>query len=137
MMKKKHLIKTAALLILCCAIFGCKKQNVEPEPQNTTTTIYGTVFNSVTHEPVIGAEIEIGQNDHIPQYQYFGSNYNEKISSSVSGSDGQFELQFGELAEYQDFYIAASCNGYNHYYSKTNFGIGGGIFRVDINLDPY
>ena len=92
-MKRKESFVLAAAFTLCCAMLGCGKDNVvpntnpDPEPVVTPvgTTIYGTVFNSVTHEPVIGAEIEIGQNG--TNQAYFGSPYNDKISSSVSGSE--------------------------------------------------
>ena len=52
-MKKQSIIRFAVLLLVCCVMLGCAKDN-------TTTTIYGTVFNSVTHEPIAGAQIEVG-----------------------------------------------------------------------------
>lgn len=134
-MKRRLIMKFMALLLVCCAMLGCEKESNEPVVTPQSTTIYGTVFNSVTHEPVIGAEVEIGQN--WTAQTSFGSIYNNKISSSISGSDGQFELQFGELSDYDHFYMAASCNGYKNYYSRADFGMGSGSFRVDINLDPY
>ena len=131
-MKKQSLLKLAALLLLCCVMVGCGKE--EPQPANQTTTIYGTVFNSITHEPVIGAVVEFGKNESSMVNHHFAC---QVISSSVSGNDGQFELQFGQLFEddYGHYYIWVSSDGYEEYYSIVNVGQGG-AFRVDINLDP-
>lgn len=142
-MKRYQLLKVAALLLLCYAMQGCIKleyseqDTVEPEPEVTdqAITVYGTVFNKVTHEPVSGVEVEIGQNWSSSVLQYYGSSACHKITSSISGYDGQFEMQFGELDFYEDFYIGASCDGYKNYYSKISIGEGGD-YRMDINLEP-
>ena len=130
-MKKCQLLRVTALLVLCCAMFGCGKETVEPVVTSQNTTIYGTVFNKVTHEPVIGAQVVIGA-----QQLLYGTSYCNDISSSVSGSDGQFELQFGPVDNVMFFYISASCDGYYSYRRNTTFGDGGGIYQIDINLDP-
>lgn len=118
--------------MLCCAMVGCGKQNVEP--QNTTTTIYGTVFNSRTHEPVVGAEVEIGGVDY--SLSYYDSHCH-RYSSSVSGTDGQFELRFGKVESYHYSYVHVRCSGYVEYFTIADFVFGGGdSYRVDINLNP-
>lgn len=130
-MKKTHSINFAALLLLCSVMLGCGKENSEPEPTPKTTSIYGTVFNSVTHEPVIGAEVVIGVQSLI-----YGTAYCNDITSSVSGSDGQYELQYGSVENVMFFYISVSCDGYQNYRSNTSFGEGGGLYHMDINLVP-
>lgn len=134
-MKTNHFIKSVTLLLICCAMLGCGKE------ESKTTTIYGTVFNSVTHEPIIGAKINVG----FRQTNYDGHttaiDQDFIISSSVSGSDGQFELQFGEVNNYdenytQHFYIKATASGYYNYTQTTGITIGSN-YRMDINLDPY
>lgn len=136
-MKTNHFIKFAALLLVCCAMFGCGKENSEPisEPTTKTTNIYGTVFNSVTHEPVIGAEIEIG-GSYDPELSY-DQRWCYRFSSSVSGADGQYELHFGEVKRYDYSYVRVTCNGYREYFVSAAFNYEGGAnYQVDINLRP-
>lgn len=145
-MRHFRITSIVGTLIVCGAILGCVKVesnvNINPDDPNSepvvtsqTTTVFGTVFNKVTHEPVIGAEVEIGQNWGYSHSQYYGSSACHKITSSISGSDGQFELHFGELDFYEDFYIATSCYGYENYYSKVIIGEGSEC-RIDVNLEP-
>ncbi len=131
-MKIQRLFKLVALLVFCCVMFGCGKQSVEPVVTNPSITIFGTVFNKINHEPVIGVEVEIGLTMDVGQHNVFC----DKLSSSVSGTDGQFELQFGEVdTNGRHFYIWATCNGYEDYFSTINVDQGG-AFCMDINLDP-
>ena len=107
------------------------------------TTIYGTVFNSVTHEPIIGAQIEVGYRT----YPYSGSGngyYQDKfdhaISSSVSGVDGQFELQFGKVnivdeSHFKGYYIYSTAKNYYNDFRFTGISIGSN-YRIDVNLEP-
>ncbi|MCR5646453.1 MAG: hypothetical protein K6F96_08765 [Bacteroidales bacterium] len=130
-MKKKYLLKFTALLLVCFAMFGCGKEESE------MTTIYGTVFNSVTHEPIVGAQIEVGYRSGLISSQYDG-NHDYRISSSVSGFDGQFELQFGKM-NVDDrmlyYYMYGNADGYYDSYQPTGITIGSNS-RMDINLDP-
>lgn len=129
-MKNYHLVKFAILLLVCCALFGCKKDK--------TTTIYGTVFNSVTHEPIVGAQIEVGFRSGTNVYSHYVSDGDHRVSSSVSGSDGQFELQFGEVqipGTFRWYYIYGTASDYNDYYQQTGVAIGSN-YRMDVNLDP-
>lgn len=134
-MKRRSIMKFLALLLVCCAMLGCEKESNEPVVTPQSTTIYGTVFNSVTHEPVIGAEVEIGGVDYSQTY-YDGRCH--RFSSSVSGSDGQYELHFGEVNRYNYSYVRVTCNGYNNYFVTADFNYEGGAnYQVDINLHPY
>ena len=132
-MKKQSIIRFAVLLLVCCVMLGCAKDN-------TTTTIYGTVFNSVTHEPIAGAQIEVGFRTGNDIAGYYISSRDHRISSSVSGADGQFELLFGEVQiptvdYFCWYYIYGTAAGYEDYYQPTGIAIGSN-FRMDVNLDP-
>lgn len=139
-MKKQVIIKVAALLLVCSAMLGCGR---EEEPQTVqTTTIYGTVFNKVTHEPVNGVQIEYGyyraSNNLVNGVPMSTNRYS--ISSAISGYDGQYEMEFktvqqNDLDWNDGFYISAECDGYLYYFSSAVEGMSG-IFRFDINLDP-
>jgi len=137
-MKKHYFLKTAALLVLCCAMFGCGKDNPQA---SQTTTIYGTIFNKVTHEPVNGAQVEYGYYtaSNILYNGYPSSIEYHRISSAISGYDGQYEMQFEEVQfdlDFNDgFYISATCNGFQGYHSSAVNG-NGGVYRLDINLEP-
>ena len=130
-MKKQHLFKLAALLVLCCAILSCTKET-------PPTTIYGTVFNSITHEPVIGAEIEVGYHYSIDPVQTTVGLHG--LSSAVSGNDGQYELSFGEINYDKQrsilFYVKVSASGYNTKKQDVAISIGNRS-QVDVNLVPY
>lgn len=130
-MNKNCLLGIVALLVLCSVMLGCQKDN-------TTTTIYGTVFNSVTHEPIVGAEIEVGFRSGSNISSHYTSDGDHRVSSSVSGSDGQFELQFGEIQipnSFRWYYIYGTASGYENYYQQTGVAIGSS-YRMDVNLDP-
>lgn len=130
-MKKQRLFKLAALLVLCCAMVGCGKEQV-------TTTIYGTVFNATDHEPIIGAKIEVGYlsiYDPSVNDLWNINHYGFPISSSVSGSDGQFEISFGEVPANKGYYIYITRSGFNSYYVVTGVQIGSS-YRMDFNLYP-
>lgn len=139
-MNKNCLLGIVALLFVCCTMLGCGKD--VPQPANQTTTIYGTVFNKVTHEPVNGAQIEYGyykaSNTLVNGHPMTTTRY--RISSAISGYDGQFEMffeeiQYDELDWNDGFYVYVKCDGFQDYYSSAVDGTGGTI-RLDINLAP-
>lgn len=130
-MIKQVIIKVAAMLLVSFVMVGCTKKT-------TSTTIYGTVFDSYSHEPVVGAEIEVG-------IKYNGLSDRYRLSSSVSGNDGHYELRFDDIHHNHDrefvFYICASgtyesyygSQSYKTYYGLTSVEIGGS-YQIDINL---
>lgn len=132
-MRKESIINYSALLFMCCAMLGCGKE------ESKNTTIYGTVFNSKTHEPVIGAEVEIGYHHSYHTINHYWSEYCRRMSSAVSGYDGQYELCFGEANNPEGYsivyYISATAEGYKDYYSEAGVAIGSN-YRMDINIDP-
>ena len=69
--------------MLCCAMLGCEKENVEPNVEPQTTTVYGTVFNKVTHEPVIGAQVAIGAQQLIYGTSYCNARPNSHQAYSI------------------------------------------------------
>ena len=130
-MKRFRIISIIGTLIVCCAMFGCGKEDSE------MTTIYGTVFNSVTHEPIVGAKIEVGYRSGLIS-DYYDGRYDYRISSSVSGADGQFELQFGKINvddHMQYYYMYVTAQGYWSSYQPTGITIGSNS-RMDVNLVP-
>ena len=130
-MKKNQLLKVVALLLLCSAMFSCGKE------ESKTTTIYGTVFNSVTHEPVIGAAVEVGYREGLIS-NYYDNAHDHKFSSSVSGADGQFELQFDEVNLDNSvlwYYLFVNARDYYSKYQTTSITMGG-AYRMDVNLNP-
>lgn len=131
-MKNQSILKFAALL-LCCIMLGCGKEDTK------ITTIYGTVFNSVTHEPVIGAEVEFGYHHSHHVISHYYSEYCRGMSSAVSGSDGQYELCFGEANNPEGwsivYYVSVVAAGYYAYYNEADVATGSN-YRMDINLDP-
>ena len=129
---KTRIIKLLALLLVCCAMIGCGKKEV------TTTTIYGTVFNALTNEPISGAKIEIGYlSDYFSSMNDLANinSWGFPISSSVSGSDGQYELSFGEVPVNKGYYIYITRSGYDRYCVVTGVQIGSS-YRMDFNLYP-
>lgn len=124
-----------ALLLACCAMHGCEKKKEESK-----TTIYGTVFDGCNNEPIIGAKIEVG---YLSDYNgassagdlYNIDRYGFPLSSSVSGSDGQYEISFGEVPANKGYYIYITRSGYNRYGVVTGIQIGSS-YRMDFNLYP-
>lgn len=129
-MLPRNYTKVLAGLLMCCLFFSCGDNNDPIEPSKSIT-VYGTVLNSKTHEPVTGAEVIIGAQQSIS-----GTSYWTDISSSVSGSDGQYELQFNAVDNAMFYYIKVNSSGYVSYSSRTTFGDGGGTYRMDLNIQP-
>ena len=128
-MRKLQLLEFAALLLVCCAMLGCEKQNVEPEPE-IVTKIYGTVFDYETGNPLQGAQIQFGRYHE----SYYGHEF-YRISSSVSGSDGFYELIFGELPQSSSYDIYQIRVDYSDWYTKivSLDVVEGNSYRIDIN----
>lgn len=78
-MKKHRLIKFTAALFLCCALFGCK-----PEEEEKYGTIYGTVTDFATGEPVSNANVKLRPNGE----------------TTLTGNDGTYEFVDLETGKY-------------------------------------
>lgn len=78
-MKKHRLIKFTAALFLCCALFGCK-----PEEEEKYGTIYGTVTDFATGEPVSNANVKLRPNGE----------------TTLTGNDGTYEFIDLETGKY-------------------------------------
>lgn len=127
-MKTNHFIKVAALLLVCCVMLGCEKQNVEPEPE-IVTKIYGTVFDARTGAPVQGAWVKFMLDK--------STDGKETISSSVSGTDGQYEISFGKLPKltysFYKYAISVTCDGYYSEFTHISI-VEGNSHCIDFNL---
>lgn len=77
-MKKQVIIKVAALLLVCCAFFGCK-----PEEEKLGT-IFGTVTDFATGDPVGNANVKLRPNGE----------------TTLTGSDGTFEFTELDAGKY-------------------------------------
>ena len=129
-MKKQRLLKLVALFVLCCMLFGCKKE----------TIVYGTVFRS-DGNPAGNVQVTL-------EYAYYrinsasGTDY-AVINSAITGADGQYEIVFQYNS---DIANSHNSNGlkYEGYYlrlgSATTWGTNrthieikaGGMNRIDL-----
>lgn len=103
-MKKELFIKLFALLLVCSAMFGCGKLNVEPEA--TTTRVYGTVFDLHTGEPL--QRVYVGLAKYVEEIDDY-----DLVSTTYSGSDGQYEFVLDDVSGQEWYDIGAGCDGYN------------------------
>lgn len=87
-MKTKHFTKYVVLLLACCAMLGCK-----PEEEEKYGTIYGTVTDFATGEPVSNANVRL----------------NPRGETTLTGMDGTFE--FVDLPN-GSYSLSLSKNGY-------------------------
>lgn len=118
-MKKQRLFKLAALLVLCCMLFGCKKE----------TIVYGTVFWS-DGTPAGNLQVTLEY-----AYSKVGSSVNyPMINSTITGSDGQYELAFQYNSD-----IANSnyVNGvyYHGYYLRLGSNPNSNTYRTRIEIN--
>lgn len=97
---KKHLLRIAVLLVLCCAMFGCKPDDNSSGTGNGMGSIYGTVTDKSTGDcvPIAGVEL-------MP-----------KGLKTVTGSDGTFQFTDIEPGQYNLFITKV---GYQDYKSNT------------------
>ena len=70
LMRINYMIKMSALLLVCCALFGCTAE------EEKLGTIYGTVTDFATGEPVGNANVKLRPNGE----------------TTLTGSDGTFEF---------------------------------------------
>lgn len=128
---KTNIIRLFALLLVCCTMLGCSKK------EESKTTIYGTVFDAHSHEPITGAKIVVGylSNYYDGTDWYIIDHNGFPLSSSVSGSDGQYEISFGEVPDNKGYYIYITHSSYDSYCVVTGVQIGSS-YRMDFNLYP-
>lgn len=91
-MKKGYLLKVAALLVLCCVMFGCGKED-PLNPTSQKNSIYGTVTDYATGELVSNANVRL----------------NPIGETTLTGSDGMF--QFTGVLD-GTYSLSLSKNGY-------------------------
>lgn len=130
-MKKQLIIKFAALLVVCWAMLGCKKEE-------SVTKVYGTVLNSFSGNPVPKMEVQLWQENYSSSSYSYMYNY-AMIGSSVSGSDGQYEIPLTiELhpdGTHYQYALYVDCEGYYSFYSPISIE-NGHAYKFDINLEP-
>ncbi len=57
---KEHVVKFAALLLVCCAMLGCGKTDDPSDGGNSGSgSIYGTVTDLATGSPVSNANVQL------------------------------------------------------------------------------
>ena len=78
-MKKQRLFKLTALLVLCCLMVGCKKED-NSSNEGGKGSIYGTVTDFATGDPVVNANVQLLMSG------------NATLHASITGSDGHYEI---------------------------------------------
>ncbi|MBQ6097317.1 MAG: hypothetical protein IJK99_06170 [Bacteroidales bacterium] len=130
----KRFIKFLSLAILLCSVF-CTCSEEETAQPSKDTTIYGTIFDKTTGEPVRAATVKFVM-AHASGISVGGY---RTIVSTVTGMDGAYELVFGGYESditYLSQMIMISCTGY-----KDNaFGITitpgeGNKYKMDFTID--
>lgn len=98
---KKHFVKLASLMALCFVMFSCQKE----------TTVYGTVAD-YDGDPIGNLQVSLvktKENVYVPM----AVSINGKIVySTITGSDGQYEIVFTYDNEYPKYWIRLSTNDY-------------------------
>lgn len=78
-MKKYNLLQLAALLVLCCAMFGCGKDDGSSNGGGLGS-IFGTLTDFATGHPVANANVQLLMSG------------NATLHASITGNDGQYEI---------------------------------------------
>lgn len=96
-MGKERLVRIAALLVICFVLFSCGKEN-NSSSENNKGSVYGTVIDLGTNEPVANATVRLKPGYH-SGYIYVGyPELNEH--SCLTGYDGMFEFFDVEAGKY-------------------------------------
>ena len=110
-MEKSRFIRFAALLLVCCAMFGCEKDKNQG-------SIYGTVTDYTTGDPISNANVRL----------------NPRGETTLTGSDGTF--QFYDLSDGQ-YSLSLSKNGYVDLDDDYVIEIeNGNSVKRDVQLNP-
>lgn len=111
---KKQILKVAAMLVLCCMLFGCGKEN----PTTKQGSIYGTVTDFATGDPVNNANVRL----------------NPRGETTLTGSDGSF--QFNDVTDGR-YSLSLSKNGYVDLDDDYVINIeNGNNVRRDVQMRP-
>lgn len=95
-MKNHSIIKLAALLYICCSMVGCLKidvDNLDDIVNSTKGSIYGTVTDFVTGDPVSNVNVRLNPNGE----------------TTLTGSDGIYQFDNVEFGQY---WLSLSKYGY-------------------------
>lgn len=106
-MKTNHLIKVAALLILCYAMVACGKEDNPFGGGNGSGSIYGCVTDFATGEPVRNANVQLRPSGETTLTGYDG------MYEFLDISDGNYSITVSK-AEYTDLvddYVIEVKNG--------------------------
>lgn len=115
-MKKNHLFKIVALIVLCCAMLGCGKPDDPTNPTDNLGSIYGTVTDKSTGDCVPNAGVEL-----MP-----------KGLRTVTGTDGTFEFVDIDPGQYNLFITKV---GYQDYKSNNITVRAGETARGDVQIE--
>lgn len=107
-MKKYSIIKIAAFLLVCCAMLGCgKEDNLSNGGSSGNGSIYGTITDFATGEPVRNANVQLRPSGETTLTGYDG------IYEFLDIPDGNYSITVSK-AEYTDLidnYVIEVKNG--------------------------
>lgn len=126
-MKKHNLIVFLTLLFVCCSMSSCVPEK-EPEVIDTTTRVYGTIFDYSTGEPLPRAQVVL-------ERWWHGEGYGQVVASTYSGSDGQYEFVINEVSDEYEYGIEVDCDGYYGDGYDISLSLGNS-YNVDFALEP-
>lgn len=136
-MRNTYFLKALIIIALSFALCGCEEEQTANSPIHFT--VYGTVYDHSTGEPVNGAEITLYYGTHTPGLG--SSKPSGAAGSSVSGLDGQFRIPCiatrNLISENNHMYqIEASCVGHKDYSKKVTIMETEGVeIQIDILLE--
>lgn len=114
-MKKYHIFKVVELIVLCCAMYGCEKDN-PTDATDKPGSIYGTVTDKSTGDCISTAGVEL-----MP-----------KGLRTVTGSDGTFQFPDIEPGQYNLFITKV---GYQDLKSNDIIVNAGEAVKGDVQIE--
>ena len=106
-MKIQHLIKIAALLLVCCAMLGCGQEDNPSGGNSGSGSIYGCITDFATGEPVRNANVQLRPSGETTLTGYDG------MYEFLEIADGNYSITVSK-AEYTDLiddYVIEVKNG--------------------------
>lgn len=120
-MRKKGLVRIAALFVFCCLLFRCGKENTSSNESNKGS-VFGMVVDLGTNEPVADAIVQLQPDT-----------WSENGDTRRTGYDGIFEFL---NVEEGDYYLMVSRNEYDEYEDENVIKVrNGGQIRRDIRIE--